>query len=182
MQAQNKFLWVLIVVSLSIAGSSCKSPEKEAAPSPAPTPAATASPTAGPSALTPKEAMEIAEEAYIYAFPMIENYKTMYSYAIDKYNFEYKAPFNEIFNTARVYTPEDKVVVTPNSDTPYSFVWLDLRAEPMVLSVPEVAKDRYYSIQLVDLFDFSHHGYAAMSTTHAEYPVNVIGSRSHSSP
>lgn len=156
MQARNKFLWILIVMSLLIAGSSCKSPEKEAPPTPAPTPAPTASPTTGPgSGLTPEEARSIAKEAYIYAFPMIENYKTMYEYSIDKYNFEYKAPFNQISNTARVYTPEDKVIVTPNSDTPYSFLWLDLRTEPMVLSVPEIAKDRYYSIQLVDLYTYN---------------------------
>jgi hypothetical protein len=29
-------------------------------------------------------------------------------------------------------------------------VWLDLRAEPMVISVPAVPKERYYSVQLVD--------------------------------
>jgi len=28
--------------------------------------------------------------------------------------------------------------------------WLDLRAKPMVISVPAVAKTRYYSVQLID--------------------------------
>lgn len=149
----GKRLFVPLMIFLLAAAGACRSPEKEAPPTPAP--AAAASPTAGPSALTPEEAREIAKEAYIYAFPMIENYKTMYAYSIDKYDPEYKAPFNEIFNTARVYTPEDKVVVTPNSDTPYSFVWLDLRAGPVVLSVPEIGKDRYYSIQLVDLYTYN---------------------------
>jgi len=44
----------------------------------------------------------------------------------------YAGPFNAIHNTARVYTPADTTVQTPNSDTPYSFVGLDLRAEPLV--------------------------------------------------
>ncbi len=41
-------------------------------------------------------------------------------------------------NTARVYTPDDKAIQTPNSDTPYSQLGLDLRAEPIVLTVPPV--------------------------------------------
>ncbi len=133
----------------------CKSPEKEAPPSPTPAAAqATPAPEAA-SGLTPEEARKIAKEAYIYAFPMIENYKTMYMSSIDKNSPDYKAPFNRIASSATVFTPEDKVVVTPNSDTPYSFVELDLRAEPMVLSVPEIEKDRYYSIQLVDLYTYN---------------------------
>ena len=151
---RGKRLFVLLLISLLAAAGACRSPEKEAPPTPTPAPAA--SPTTGPgSGLTPDEARSIAEEAYIYAFPMIENYKTMYAYSVDRYDPEYRAPFNRISNTARVYTPEDKVVVTPNSDTPYSFVGLDLRAEPMVLSVPEIGKDRYYSIQLVDLYTYN---------------------------
>src|SRR5471032_3370187 len=82
----------------------------------------------------------IAEEAYIYGLPIVMNYGVMYSYAVDKASPQYKAPFNQLHNIARVFTPEDKAVVTANSDTPYSFAWLDLRAEPMVLSVPSVEK------------------------------------------
>jgi len=37
-------------------------------------------------------------------------------------------------------------VFAPNSDTPYSFGCLDLRAEPFVVSVPAVEKERYYSL------------------------------------
>lgn len=32
---------------------------------------------------------------------------------------------------------------------PFSFVGADLRTEPLVVAVPEVEKDRYYSIQFV---------------------------------
>jgi hypothetical protein len=52
----------------------------------------------------------------------------------------------------RVYTPDDKAVQTPNSDTPYSMIGLDLRAEPTVLMVPSMEKERYFSIQLLDLY------------------------------
>lgn len=102
--------------------------------------------------LSTEEIKTIAEEAFIYSFPMVMGYGILYEYALDVKSGQYKAPFNQIYNTARVYTPEDTAVVTPNSDTPYSFVWADLRTEPLVLSVPEIAKDRYYSVMLADMY------------------------------
>jgi hypothetical protein len=54
---------------------------------------------------------------------------------VDTKSSQFKAPFNQIKNEPRVFTYEDTAIITPNSDTPYSFLWLDLRAEPMVLSV-----------------------------------------------
>jgi hypothetical protein len=107
---------------------------------------------------------KIAEEAYISAFPMVMGYGTMYEYSIDKSSGNYRAAFNQIANTARVFTPKDTAIVTPNSDTPYSSVWMDLRAEPIVLSVPEVEKGRYYTVQLVDLYTFNY-GYIGSRAT-----------------
>ena len=66
-----------------------------------------------------------------------------------------RAAGTTIHNTARVYTPEDKAIQTPNSDTPYSFVGADLRAEPLVLTVPEVEAGRYYSLQFIDMYTFN---------------------------
>ncbi len=98
------------------------------------------------------EVRAIAKEAYIYGNPMVDNYRVMYAYFMDAEDPEYKAPFNTLRNIPRVYTPEDKAVQTPNSDTPYSMLGMDLRSEPMVLTVPVVEKDRYFSIQLIDAY------------------------------
>ena len=81
---------------------------------------------------------------------MVDNYRVQYAYFVNKENPEYKGRPNEIHNTARVYTPEDTAIQTPNSDTPYSAVGADLRAEPLVLTVPPIEQDRYYSLQFVD--------------------------------
>src|SRR5437868_2296406 len=75
----------------------------------------------------PAEVETIAEEAMIYAFPMVMAYGIMYEFSIDKASDQYRGPFNQIDNIARVFTPKDTAVVTPNSDTPYSFVGMDLR-------------------------------------------------------
>ncbi|WEX89528.1 DUF1254 domain-containing protein [Sinorhizobium garamanticum] len=106
-------------------------------------------------ALEPTEARAIAKEAYIYGFPMVDNYRIQHAYFVDTNNPEYKAAWNQLINIARVYTPADTAVQTPNSDTPYSFVGMDLRAEPIVLTVPPMEKERYFSIQLIDAYTFT---------------------------
>ena len=114
--------------------------------------------------LPAEDAAAIAREAFIYGFPMVMNYGVIYEYFIDTASSQYKAPFNQIYNTARVYTSEDTTVVTPNSDTPYSFVAMDLRAEPFVFCNPDIEKSRYFSVQLVDMYTFNF-GYIGSRAT-----------------
>src|SRR6266850_1917268 len=119
------------------------------------------------------EAKAIAEEGFIYGLPIVMNYAVMYEYAVDKNSGQFKAPFNEIHNEARVFTYKDTAIVTPNSDTPYSIIWLDLRAEPMVLSVPAVEKSRYYSVMLCDgnTFNYGYIGSRATGSDAGDYLV-----------
>ena len=107
---------------------------------------------AAASDVTPEEARAIAKEAYIYANPIVDAYRAMYGWIVDEQDPEFKAPLNQIGNVPRVFTPEDRAVQGPNSDTPYSFLGLDLRTEPIVLTVPKIEDDRYFSIQLIDLY------------------------------
>jgi hypothetical protein len=108
-----------------------------------------------PTSTTPAEAREIGKEAYIYGFPMVDNYRIQYDYFVDRDNPEFKAPWNQIRNIPRVYTPADTAIQTPNSDTPYSMIGMDLRAEPMVITVPPIEKERYFSVQLIDAYTFN---------------------------
>jgi hypothetical protein len=119
------------------------------------------------------ETKAIAEEGFIYGLPIVMNYAVMYEYAVDKNSGQFKAPFNEIKNEPRVFTYKDTAIVTPNSDTPYSFLWMDLRAEPMVLSVPAVEKPRYYAVQLEDgnTFNFGYIGSRATGNDGGDYMV-----------
>ena len=104
---------------------------------------------------SPSEARAIAKEAYIYGYPMVDAYSVMYTYFSDTKNPEFKAPWNHLRNIPRVFTPADTAIVSPNSDTPYSMLGMDLRAEPLVLTVPAIDPKRYYSIQLIDAYTFN---------------------------
>jgi len=128
---------------------------------------------AGVTALSVDEVKAIAEEGFIYGLPIVMNYAVMYEYVIDKNSSQYKAPFNQVFNEHRVFTYEDTAVPTPNSDTPYSMVWMDLRAEPMVISVPAVDKARYYSVMLNDgnTFNYGYIGSRATGSDAGDYLV-----------
>jgi hypothetical protein len=117
--------------------------------------------------LSAADAEAIAEAAFIYGLPIVMNYSVMYEYCVDKNSGQYKAPFNQILNEARVFTYKDTAVITPNSDTPYSLLWADLRAEPIVLSVPAVDKSRYYSVMLCDGNTFNY-GYIGSRATGSE--------------
>ncbi|MEZ0300348.1 MAG: DUF1254 domain-containing protein [Candidatus Methylacidiphilales bacterium] len=123
--------------------------------------------------VTPAETKAIAEEAFLYGLPIVMNYAVMYEFAVDAKGNQFKAPFNKLHNTHHVATPADTAVITPNSDTPYSISWLDLRAEPMVISVPEVEKGRYYSVQMIDgnTYNFGYIGSRATGTGAGSYLV-----------
>ena len=110
--------------------------------------------------ITPTEARVVAKEAFVYGYAFVENYRSLYKQAVDSNDLNYNAPFNQIGHSRRVATPADKQFVTPNSDTPYSYIWFDLRAEPVVVTMPKIELHRYYTAQLVDLqlFNFAYLG------------------------
>ncbi|MDM0115504.1 DUF1254 domain-containing protein [Variovorax sp. J22R133] len=120
--------------------------------------------SAPPSGGADSQLRAIAKEAYIYAFPMLENYNTMYKQLANPAGKEYTGGFGKFRHYSEAYTPENHDVVTPNNDTPYSWAWLDLRAEPWVVSVPAVPGDRYYVQQWVDLFTYNF-AYVGSRTT-----------------
>jgi hypothetical protein len=120
-----------------------------------------------------RESKAIAEQGFIYGLPLVMNYAVMYQYVIDRGSGQWKAPFNAISNEHRVFTYKDTTVITPNSDTPYSLAWMDLRTEPIVLTVPTIEKSRYYAVQLTDgnTFNFGYIGSRATGNNTGNYMV-----------
>ncbi len=102
----------------------------------------------GASALTPTEIRAITEEATIWGFPIVANYKLL------SMVFDPRSPLYGRFNILRhrrsLNTAKDRTVVGPNNDTVYSIAILDLGSEPMVFHVPDMG-GRYYAFQFIDL-------------------------------
>ena len=109
-------------------------------------------------------ARAIAREAYIYGYPMVDSYRIQYEYFEDRKNPDFAAPWNQLLNVSRVYTANDTTIGSPNSDTPYSMVGMDLRREPMVLTVPSIERQRYFSFQMIDAYTHNF-GYLGSRTT-----------------
>ena len=142
-------LAAVLLVALT-AGCAGANKAKESTSSSAPPTSAQSS-----GAVTPEQARAIAKEAYIYGFPMVDSYRIQYSYFVDSHSPEYKGDWNQVHSIARVYTPADTAVQTPNSDTPYSMLGADLRTEPLVLTIPPIGQDRYFSVQFVDAYTYN---------------------------
>lgn len=104
---------------------------------------------------TTAQIRDIAKQAYIYGYPMVDSYRIQYAYFQDKQGSQFRSPWNTLHSDAHVATPADTAVQTPNSDTPYSTLGADLRAEPLVLTVPEVEAGRYYSVQIIDGYTYN---------------------------
>lgn len=101
--------------------------------------------------ISANEAKSIAKEAWLYAYAPLQGYQTFYNQTQNKDFPGYVGGVNRFRHYSRPATPADTDIVTPNNDTPYSWAWLDLRAEPMVLSLP-AEPSRYYVNQWFDLY------------------------------
>lgn len=101
-----------------------------------------------------EQAKEIAKQAYIFAYPMLEDFKTMFIQAIDP------GLFSMFYHKRDLRGPDYREVVRPNNDSIYSRLWLDLRSEPVVVSIPAV-EDRYYSFEMIDMYT---HNFAYVGT------------------
>ena len=129
------------------------------------------------SSITPEEVQAITEEAYIFSFPILDSYKMLFAQALYPESGAYEGPLNVLNHNAELLGPDYTLIVRPNNDTLYSLVWLDLRAEPMVLSVPAVPLDRYYSFQLIDLYthNFAYVGSRATGPEVGNYLITGPG-------
>ncbi len=130
--------------------------------------------------LNETEITQIAKEAYIYGYPIVENYRNMSITAIDTQNPNFVKPFNELAVLPMQLTTEVEVAETEEAtengngekiqtlteisvkpgktDMAYGSAWLDLRREPIVVTIAPVEEKRYFSVQFVDLFgnDFDY--------------------------
>jgi hypothetical protein len=135
--------------------------------------------SASAQSVTAPEARDLAEEAYVFGFAIVEHNKAIWAYGVEPKSPRY-AGFNTTRSESRLYGPDDKTVVSANNDTLYTSAVMDLRAEPAVLQVPEV-KSRYYSFMLVDMVtdNFAYVGTRVTGTKAGTYAVTGPGWKGH---
>jgi len=88
--------------------------------------------------LSPSDVQQIAERAYVYAYPMVLLQETMRI-----------LPPNHLAHVSAFPDASFRLIVRPNADTLYSNAWIDVSKEPMLLHVPD-SGGRFYLLQFMD--------------------------------
>ncbi len=100
-------------------------------------------------ALTAVEARALAEEAFIFGYPLVLMDVTREVMTATPRPDEQRAPINQFAHLRAFPAPSFTAVVSPNADTLYSSAWLDVSREPVVLSLPDM-DGRYYMVPMLD--------------------------------
>jgi len=90
----------------------------------------------------PSDPSGLAADAYIWGSPLVITERTLQT-------FGNLLGINHLYWQTALSDPSSRVVVAPNVDTLYSVAVLDLRAGPVMLTVPRIT-DRYYTFQFID--------------------------------
>jgi len=114
--------------------------------------------TTGAPKLTPAQAKadevwtsSLALQTANWGAPLVTMYDMRYHNAFSPKS---KAPPNAIWRMEDISTPKlskEAGYVTPNVNTVYGFGFMDLRQEPIILSVPD-SKGLYYMVEIVDMY------------------------------
>ena len=128
------------------------------------------------SAVTEQEAQAIARDAYIYFYPLLTMDVTRKQLTNVEPGKGIGAPMNNLFSVPTFPTADMKQVVRPNFDTLYSFGYLDLTKEPMVVSVPDTG-GRYYLLPMLDMWTdvFASPGWRTTGTQAGNFLETPLG-------
>ena len=103
--------------------------------------------------LSAEEALEIAVDAYVYAYPLVimDVTRAVSTNTVGVNNARLRAPVNQ-FAHARSF-PDATFTdgVRPNADTLYSTLWFDVSREPLIITVLD-SGGRYYLLPMLDLW------------------------------
>ena len=101
-----------------------------------------------PEDLSQDQASELAREAYIFGAAFVSNYRVFISLLLEGSPLMQGAGFNEFAHNRDPFPPETED--TTQRDTLFSLGIIDLRREPIVISVPDVPEGESYMLQMGD--------------------------------
>lgn len=140
-----------VLITLLLLLAACSGDDDESAP---------------PTTLTPTDR---GAEAYVAGYPLVVSTRTMQRLGG-------LVGVNNLVWQTTLTGPGSRLIVAPNRDTLYSVAVLDLRAEPVVLTLPEVT-DRYYTYQLLDAWtdSFAYIGTRATGGRAGSWAITAPG-------
>lgn len=136
-----------------------------------------ASLSARASDISETEARSIAQQAYLYFYPLITMDLTRKQLTnVKPGQSELGGPMNTIANVPKFPSADMRTVVRPNFDTLYSSGWLDLTKEPMIVSAPDTG-GRYYLLPMLDMWTnvFASPGWRTTGTRAANFLITPPG-------
>jgi hypothetical protein len=108
---------------------------------------------------------EIAYQTYIYAYPIVLMKSTQ---------IKQNVPVNQFLHYRELPLPSDRDIVRWNRDTLYSMAWLNLSDGPVLLTVPKTG-DRYYLLQILDMWTDTFAGPSSRTTGSEEGQFLIVG-------
>jgi len=111
----------------------------------------------------PADLRDIAERAYIYAYPLVLLEATRGAQSV-----------NQFTHVPQFPRPDIRQIVRPNADTLYSTAWLDLAKEPILIHVPD-SGGRFYLLQFMDAWTETFADPGKRTTGTAEAWFAVVG-------
>ncbi|XZG71000.1 DUF1254 domain-containing protein [Chitinibacteraceae bacterium HSL-7] len=92
-----------------------------------------------------------ARDAYVYAYSMDEAYKFFYETAVKT-----DTPLNRFQNIRHIADDSYTAHPTINNDTLHLMGWLDVGAEPVIVSIPDMDEGRYWILHTMDMGHYTN--------------------------
>jgi hypothetical protein len=94
----------------------------------------------------------VAAEAYIFLYPLVTMELTrLQATNVEAGEMPGRGPMNTFVHVREFPDADFKIVVRPNFDTLYSSAFVDLTAEPVIVSAPDT-DGRYYMLPMLDMW------------------------------